>query len=461
MQSFFRVHWSCWLLLLVLGSQMSAKTRVATAGMLQLSAIAPSLTPKSAVDKNKISVEVTDSESPNSGAKLENTEPKTADSIDVKELFWNGRDALDAGDASKAEAIFRQILELSPETDMAGQVYNALGESLQAQKKFKPAIKAFEQAITTDPNLFQARTNRSITQYQMGDIETARISLKTTRTFLPQKVQSLSDVSNYRDLANGFNTIGDFPSAVQVLRQAIQINPYIANAGTCYLTSDAMQSLGLPMSVTTRQYRSARCEMGFSFPPESDFQEQNKALRQKIYSAVAQNPTFDEVYRKSGLNQIPFIYPHTLFEPDSPQDRIDEAYAITHLNLGINLLNRAFLLGDMVAMEEAKTAFQTSLKHNPKYPWTYLKLGTTLIAQGQLEEAVSQAQKGLSHLGQQQGDTKELVQRPAWAYNLLGTALELQGDIAGATSMYQKAWQLDNTFGVAEANLERLKASQN
>lgn len=336
MPSLLRVHRSCWVLLLVLGSQITASSKAghtATVDMQQPTTLSTNLANAPAVDVNQNAIEV--AESANSNTKLESPDPKTDDNIDVRELYWKGRKALDAGNAEQAEAIFREILELKAEADLTGQVYNALGESLQAQKQFKPAIKAFEQAIATDPNLFLARTNKSITQFQMGDTDTARISLKNAKTFLPQTIQSLSDISDYRDLANGYNTIGDFPTAVQVLRQAIQINPYIANAGTCDFTSEAMQSLDLPMVIQLGQYRSARCEMGFSFPAESDFQEQNKALRQTIYNAVAQNPTFDELYKKSGLNQIPFIYPHTLFQPDSPQDRIDEAYAIAHLNLGL------------------------------------------------------------------------------------------------------------------------------
>ncbi|MBX2865103.1 MAG: tetratricopeptide repeat protein [Leptolyngbyaceae cyanobacterium MAG.088] len=453
MQSRFRVHINCGALLLVLGSQMVMGAKTYNAAMATQIAI------NSSVDKHTIIAEATDADSAAPSVEPETIAPDNGEApTDVRELFWNAREALAVGEAEKAEAIYRQILEIGAEANMAGFVYNYLGEALQAQGKFEAAMSAYEQAITIDPRLFPARTNISIAQYHMGNLEAARTGLDAARAFLPQTVETLSNVYDYQALANGFNTIGDFSTAVQVMRQAIEINPYIANAAACYFTSDAMQSLGVRMSVTTFQYRSARCEMGFSFPSESDSHQQLVDVRQTIYSAVAQQPAYDDIYRRLGLNQIPFIYPHTLFQPDTPQDRLDEAYAIAYLNLGINLLNRSFLLGDVVTMEAAKTAFQTSLHYNAKSPWAHLNLSVTLMAQGQLEEALSSSQQGLSYLDQQSVATNELVERPAWAYNLLGTALELNGDVAGAVSMYQQALQLDRTFDVAQTNLERLRA---
>jgi|GEM_PF-3375610 len=380
---------------------------------------------------------------------------KSDDAVDINQLFQEAYQAYTAEDYPKAEAIYRRILQLNPDAQTRAVVYNKLGESLGMQGKFHEAIEAYRNSLLTDPNSFLARVNIGTTQYQMGQPEAAQVSLGEARKFLPEKVESLGTLQHYISLSTGLRQIEQFPESIQIIRQAISLNPYVANAASCQLTFEALEPLEIPIILTRRQYRAARCELSWSFPDARTWQEELEVIRQTIHSTIAQQSKYAETYKKVGLEELSVVALHTLFEPNYPNERLDEAYSITHFNLGVSLLNRAMLTGDLASMGEAITSFQNSLEYDRNYPWTYLYLSIALIAQGQLEEAIPIARQALQ-LPNETIDREPTSTHP-WAHNILGYALELQGNSSAAAEEYQSALQLDEAFTPAQNNLQEIQ----
>lgn len=246
-------------------------------------------------------------------------------------------------------------------------------------------------------------------------------------------------------MSYGLDRIDRFTESIQIIRQAIHLNPYVANGAHCQLMNEAFRPLDISVRLNLRQYRSVRCELSF-FSTKDPTIALKRAIKQSKYA---------EIHQKAGLNELTLIAPRQLFQPDYPNDRLNLAYSITHLNLGISLFNRAMLTGDSTSIEEAIVSFRTSIRYNANHSWTYLYLGIALLAEGKWEEAIDVTQKAL-----QLSNTDVIYGSPtnsySWAHNIMGCAYQLQGNSDAAIAQYQNALELDKTFTSAQNNLQEL-----
>ena len=369
---------------------------------------------------------------------------QTDNSDDINHLFGQAYQAYTAEDYIGAETIYRKILELNSDSQTEALVYNSLGEVQRIQGKWNQAIKAYQNSIEADPNFFFSRVNIGITLYQMGQTEEARQSLGQAREFLPEKVESLETLGHYIFLSKGLRQIDQFPESIQIIRQAISLNPYVANGAHCQLLFEVLETSGIPVNLTLRQYRAARCELEIYLPDD------------QFLRKIVQKSQYAKIHKKVGLEELIIVGSHTLFEPNFPNERLDEAYSITHLNLGVSLLNRAMLIGDVKSMKEAVTSFQDSLEYESNYPWTYLYLSIALIAQELWEEAIPVAQQALQ-LPNAEDIYGITTSTHSWAHNILGYAYQLMGNFNAAIEEYQSAIQLDEDFTSAKNNLQEIQ----
>ncbi len=409
------------------------------------------------------------SSSSSTQSKTEDSEPSPLvqlnNSVEIDRLFDRAFEAQANENYVEAELIWNRILELNSDSQIEATAYNNLGDILYEQEKLNEAVEAYQNSIETDPNFFMPRLSLGLSQNQLGDIEEAQISLDKSRELLPEELDSLESLSYYRLFSIGLRKIDRFHESIQVIRQAIHLNPYVANGATCELISEPLTSLGISITVTIRQYRSARCELRIhlvidpeSQEPSQNLQEYFNEMQQMVRNHILEQSNYAEIYQKVGLEEPEVILArhHTLFQPNYPNEKLDEASSITHFNLGLSLLNRAFLTDDSTSMEEAIASFQDSLEYNSAYPWTYIYLSIALIAQEQLEEAISTA-----HQVFQLSNVEAMYNSPtsshAWAHNILGYAFQRQGN-SNAISEYQTAIQLDETFITAQNNLREIQS---
>lgn len=81
-------------------------------------------------------------------------QPKSADAmLDMATCFDN------LGRKSDAEASYKKVFELSPNSDFARNAYNNLGLLYISQKKYKLARECYEKALAIDPTFIPARMN--------------------------------------------------------------------------------------------------------------------------------------------------------------------------------------------------------------------------------------------------------------------------------------------------------------
>jgi len=375
----------------------------------------------------------------------ESSTPSVAQTDNIEELLQQAYEAYLLRNYRNAEIIYRQILTLDPDLNTKASVYYALAKIQGIQGNLPEAIELYQNSLQANPNFFVSHVNLGTAQYETGETNKAWISLQKAEKLLPKRVESLKDLSYYTALSYGLDRIDRFPESIQVIRQAINLNPYVANGAHCQLMYEAFIPLGISVRSNLRQYRSARCELGLSSVKDPTILVK-RAIEQSKYA---------EVHQKVGLNEFMFVPPRQLFQPDYPNDRLNLAYSITHLNLGISLLNRAMITDDSTSMKEAIASFRTSIKYDANHSWTYLYLGIALLADGQWEEAIDVTEKAL-----QLSNTKATYGLPtnsySWAHNIMGYAYQLQGNSDAAIAQYQNALELDKTFASAKNNLQDL-----
>jgi len=378
-------------------------------------------------------------------------EPSTPDSLaqtdtdNIQKLLQQAYGAYFFKNYQDAEIIYRQILKLDPDLPTKALVYHALATIQRIQGNLSEAIELYQNSLQANSNFFISHVDLGIAQYEIGETKEAWISLQKAEKLLPKRVESLEDLSYYTTLSYGLDRIDRFTESIKVIRQAISLNPYVANGAHCQLMSEAFRPLGIYVRLNLRQYRSARCELDFYLA---------KDLINPFERAIEQSK-YAEVYQKVGLNEFIFVPPRQLFQPDYPNDRLNLAYSITHLNLGISLFNRAMITDDSTSMKEAIASFRTSIKYDANHSWTYLYLGIALLAEGQWSEAIDVTEKALQ-LSNAEAIYGSPTNSHSWAHNIIGYAYQLQGDSNAAIAQYQKAIELDRTFTSAQNNLQEL-----
>jgi eukaryotic-like serine/threonine-protein kinase len=111
-------------------------------------------------------------------------------------------------------------------------------------------------------------------------------------------------------------------------------------------------------------------------------------------------------------------------------------------NLGTTLLNQKKL-------PEAVAAFRKATENAPKQAFFYSNLGFALHQQGKLDEAIVCCCKAI-----------ELDPKFANAYNILGLSLHDQGKVDDAIASYRKAIELNPKFADAHSNLGTVLSDQ-
>ena len=146
--------------------------------------------------------------------------------------------SINAGDAHVADGLeaFKRAdyklaiteLEQALETGVSGykpeEVYTVLGRAYQANDQYQEAIRAHQQAITINPNYFQAWVNLGIAHRLAGDLNKAEESYN----------QALVIEPNYAELHASLGALYIFrkepEKAIQALDKAISLNNQLAVA---------------------------------------------------------------------------------------------------------------------------------------------------------------------------------------------------------------------------------------
>ncbi len=149
------------------------------------------------------------------------TIPQMAVAQNFDQLVVQGNAALQAGQYSQAETIWRQALQLNPKSAYA---YNNLGNALRAQHKLDQAIIAFNQAIKLDPSFASPYNNRGLIYSANKDYDRAFADFNQAIKLDP------SFASPYNNRGLIYSDKKDYDHAIADFNQAIKLDPSSALA---------------------------------------------------------------------------------------------------------------------------------------------------------------------------------------------------------------------------------------
>jgi tetratricopeptide (TPR) repeat protein len=112
-----------------------------------------------------------------------------SESAQVVQLLHNGRDAVQRGDLSGAEIIFRQAIDIAP---TLSDCYLGLGLVQLRRGEVDDAVRSLSHATELNPKLPGAHLFLGITRYQIGEIEPAAASLRAEIALQPSNGEALS-----------------------------------------------------------------------------------------------------------------------------------------------------------------------------------------------------------------------------------------------------------------------------
>jgi tetratricopeptide (TPR) repeat protein len=140
----------------------------------------------------------------------------TASALDIEDLVLSAHAALDAGDASQAEALCRQALARAPRHARALELIGALE---MEQRRFGEAVPVFELLCTVEPGQSAHWFNLANSLREVGDAD------QSLKAFASAAARGERSADFYYNLGLTHMARGDFEAAKAVLEDALKLEP--------------------------------------------------------------------------------------------------------------------------------------------------------------------------------------------------------------------------------------------
>jgi len=334
-----------------------------------------------------------------------------------------------AGRFREAEAIYRQVLEVSPShpdalhlmgmlayqagrSDLAAELLNKaigarpedaefhhdLGNVRQAQGKLSDALACYRRALDLKPDHIDAHFNLATVLHAQGNLDAA-IACYANALALDA---TLADA--HINLGNVFLQQRRFDDAVESYRKVLELDPE---------SVDAHYNIGNALRDQERL--------------DDAVESYRKALAIRPDHVLAHNNLGTVLRRKGRLDEAVACFRKALsLSPD---------YADAHSNLGS-------ALRDLHRVDEAIASFRRAISFRPDHAVAHNELGNALAEQGKLDEAAASYRSALSL-------------RPdfAEAHNNLGTIEKFRGNLDEAGARFLAAVAINPPFAEAHNNL--------
>jgi Flp pilus assembly protein TadD len=300
-----------------------------------------------------------------------------------------------AGDFPRAEAIYRQVLNDSPNHAIT---LHLLGILSGQTGRSNDAIKLIRQAIAIAPTVALFHNNLGNVFREAGHFQAAIDSYNRAIELEP-------DVGHtYNNLGNALSDLGKLQEAIAAYRRAIELNPNDA---------DSYSNLGIALADTGDSAGAITAHR------KSISLNSNSAVAYNNLGVALKNSRqFQEAIES--LGKAIDLQPH---------------YAEAHNNLGVALKETGKL-------EQAIHSYQRAIKLKPEYVEALNNLGDALCDNGQVDDAITTCLHVI-----------ELNPKYAAAYNNLGTALKQAGRFDQAIAAFDKSIQLQPNLAEPHCNL--------
>jgi len=303
-----------------------------------------------------------------------------------------------AGNLTKAESIYRQVLELDPNQPDALHLLGVIAHQVGNNER---AVELITQAIAARPKFAEAHSNLGVSLKALGRLDEAAASYR----------QALAIKHDYSEAHNNLGTtlsaLGQHAEAEGCFRAAVAIKPAYAVAH-CNL-GNALYELG--------RYEEAVVSYGQSLAIRSDYAEAHCNLGISLHKLGRPDDAIASFARALAINP---------------------GYADAHSNLGTTLQ-------EVGRLEEAESSCRQALAINPDHAEALGTLGGTLRKLGQHEQAIASYRQALAI-------------KPNWAEthcNLGNTLYEVSRQEEAAAS-YQQALAINPDCADAHAGLANL-----
>ena len=368
-----------------------------------------------------------------------------------------------AGELSKAEGIYQQILKTDPNQPVA---LHLLGVIAHQQSKYDIAVKLITKALAINPDFAEAHNNLGNAFTELGKLDEAVASCHKALAIKPDLAEAHNNlgtalkelgkldeaVTSYRkalainhdfveahyNLGNAFIKLGKLDEAVASFHKTLAIEPNFVEAHI---------NLGAALKELGRmEEAAASSHKALSLKPDSAEAHYNlgNALKElgrmeeaaaSCHKALAIKPEFVEALNTLGnvLMKLGNVEEATASYRKALDIKPD--YAEAHYNLG----NAFIKLGKL---DEAVASFHKTLAIEPDFVEAHINLGAALNELGRMEEAAASSHQALA-----------IKPDSAEAHNNLGNALRFLGRMDEAVASYNKALDFKPNYVDAHRNL--------
>jgi len=316
-------------------------------------------------------------------------------SLTVQQAFDLALQRHRAGQATEAEALYRQILEVQPRWVEA---WHMLGLLAHQTGRSDLALEFIGRALAIEPRNGAAYSNLGLVYRSVGREDEAMEAYRRALQLLPTLPEP------YHNLANLLRQNGRLDEAGGLLRQAIQLRPHGV---------ELHKNLGDVLSAAGRKAEAIAA----------------------YWEAIRLNPDFAEAYNNLGnilrgerrLSEAIQVF-------EQAQRLLPDSAEIQN--------NLAAALADDGQFAHADAAYQRALQIKPAFPQALFGLGNSLAKQGRRDEAATAFRAVL-----------EIQPDYAKAWNNLGNLLREMGQMDEAIAAFRRTIALQPDYAEVYSNL--------
>ncbi len=317
------------------------------------------------------------------------------------------------------------------------------GETAQAQKKYPEAERIWRQIIQLDPNSAVAFSNLCAALFRQNKLDEALIFCQKALALDPKLPET------YNNLGNVLRVQKKLTEAEEMYRRAIELDDKYVRA---------YNGLGI---VLANQKKLTEAEEMFRRALALDDKYVFAYIGLgNVLRAQKKLTEAEEMYRRALALDDKYVYAYynlgnvlrdqkKLTEAEEMYRKalaLDDQYVNAYNNLGIVLANQKKLT-------EAEEMYRRALALDDKLAPAYIGLGNVLRAQKKLTEAEEMYRRAL--------DLPDTTGTPTTthtlAHNNLGRLLQEQGKLEAAIAEFEKATKIDPKFEFATNNLQEAR----
>jgi tetratricopeptide (TPR) repeat protein len=302
---------------------------------------------------------------------------RQAAAVDPKTAFAQGQAALQSGDLAAAEAAFRRVLSVDPQS---GAAYANLGVIAMRRREWDHALTLLQKAEKLEPKMSGIRLNVGLVKYRRGDYAGAIAPLASV-------VRDQPDSQQARYLLGLCHVFTErYTDAVAILEP---LWPQMSNDFTyLYVLDIAAHNAG--KNDLDEKALSRLIEVGAQTPEFHLILGKAYLNREELDKAISELEL-----AASANSKLPYVHFSLGLAYMRKQDNNDRAESEFRKDIAIepdlpdNYEQLGLLYLQMQKDDEAEHSFREALRYNPRQPASLLALGRLYQRQGKNREALT------------------------------------------------------------------------